>query len=174
MESLHDRLKEVPVSGKADDLLREKEEICQLMRRSCQLLDQEKYDAWLELFAENCVYNVVTWENVQAGYAFDLIRAPDKPHLAEWIGIVTGFHQAERVKSLHLLSTPLIELSPENQEAQSWAGFALYRTGRDGVTQLHCVGEYRDVLRNIDSKWRIQRREVLLHTSTLPGTLQVI
>jgi len=155
-----------PVAGARDAIV-------ELINRSCRFLDQNRFENWLELFADQGRYRVQTAENVDAGYDFNLILLEGKAQMAEWIGVITNFHQAEPSRTIHVLSGQDIEFIGED-EALSWTGFAAFRTATDGISQLFCVGEYHDKLVRVAARWLIQSREVLLHTSTVTGILQVI
>ncbi len=137
-------------------------EITHLLNRECRLLDEGRFEEWLGLFQEQCVYWVpsdvkphdpgrtITWE-IQ-----DRRRLEDK--IARFR---TGFafSQLPPTRTRHSLSNIEIWAAGETElRVRSNLTIHTYRKGDHGT--LACMGGY--VLQRRDNQWLIEVKQVNL------------
>ena len=146
------------------------------------LLDQRRYEEWLELLAADVRYWMPMRRNVKVD---DLQREFTREgHDISWFDegketltrrvrqIQTGIHWAEEPVSRisHLISNiRLLEANPswgEPAEVTVRCRFLVYRNRVETETDI-LVGKREDVLRRIDGEWRIARRKILLDQNVL-------
>ena len=159
-----------------------KEEIEELLYREAELLDERRFEDWLDLFTEDARYWMPMRRNVPA-------EEPEREFTREGVDvnwfdegkdtltrrvkqIRTGVHWAEQppsrichmVSNVQLLGPPPDGLSPAEVAVKS--RFLIYRNRVETETDL-LVGKREDLLRRVDGAWRIARRKIILDQSVL-------
>lgn len=148
-----------------------------------ELLDDRRFDEWLDLLAEDIVYFMPLRRNVKYGQhsehentrqGLDAAWFDEGKHtLTQRVAqIATGIHWAEEPLSRvrHLVTNVQV------REAEDAAGgareldvksrFLVYRNRVEEETDIF-VGQRTDRLRQQDGAWKVARREILLDQSTL-------
>jgi 3-phenylpropionate/cinnamic acid dioxygenase small subunit len=159
-----------------------KQEVEDFLYREADLLDERRYEEWLDLFTEDAHYWMPLRRNVPR----------DKPEReftrqgadANWFDegkdtlrrrvrqILTGAHWAEEPPSriCHIISN--IQLVPDApsgsapSEVEVRSRFIVYRNRMETETDF-LVGKREDLLRREDGDWRIARRKIVLDQSVL-------
>ncbi len=164
------------------DLLLLKQEVEDFLYREAELLDERRYDEWLDLFTEDAHYWMPMRRNVPHDEPErEFTRAGDevnwfdegKDTLARRVRqIATGLHWAEEPPSriCHMVSNvQVLEATPPGPAASEVTvkcRFLVYRNRLETETDV-LVGKREDRLRRVDGRWRIARRKVILDQSVL-------
>jgi len=147
-----------------------------------ELLDERRYEEWLDLLADDVRYWMPMRRNVKFG---ELEREftregqdvnwfdEGKETLTRRVQqILTGVHWAEEPLSriCHMVSNVQllgVEPSmPEPSEVTVKSRFLIYRNRVETETDI-LVGKREDVLRRVDGQWKISRRKIVLDQSVL-------
>jgi 3-phenylpropionate/cinnamic acid dioxygenase small subunit len=159
-----------------------KEEVEQFLYREAELLDERRYEEWLDLFTDDAQYWMPMRRNVPADEApqeftregvdvnwFD----EGKDTLTRRVRqIRTGVHWAEQPPSriCHMVSNVQVEPvsgAPDAaREVAVKSRFLIYRNRVETETDI-LVGKREDLLRRDDGGWRIARRKIVLDQSVL-------
>lgn len=155
----------------------QKREIEEFLYREAHLLDEHRFDEWLELFTPDAEYVVPLREHVQGDVtpAGHPIIHDDKTMLMARVSKhATGLSHVETPKSLtcHLISNILVEDTPERDEVEVLSNF-MVRQARKLRDEAWWVGRRRDRFRRVDGGWQIARREVLLDATVLPRGISI-
>jgi anthranilate 1,2-dioxygenase small subunit len=137
-----------------------------LYARYGALLDAERYDDWLGLFAAECSYQVVPRENFTSGLPAALIFCDTRAVLEDRISALRQANKFNIHNDRHLIGLPLL-VAPDCAEAP----FAVYQTDQEGETRLFATGLYRDRLAVADGRLRIRDKLVLLDSFAVPSLL---
>ncbi|MFZ5912889.1 MAG: 3-phenylpropionate/cinnamic acid dioxygenase subunit beta [Pseudomonadota bacterium] len=148
-----------------------------------ELLDERRYEEWLDLLAEDIVYFMPLRRNVQYG-SQDRAENTREGLDAAWFDegkqtltqrvrqIRTGIHWAEEPLSRvrHLITNVRIsDTSPEDagdREIEAKSNFLVYRNRIDDETDIF-AGQRTDRLRHENGGWKVAKRVILLDQSTL-------
>jgi len=154
-----------------------KEEIESFLYQEAELLDERRYEEWLDLFTEDARYWMPMRRNVPPDAperAFTREGADvnwfdeGKDTLARRVAqIRTGVHWAEEPPSrmCHMVSNvQVLRATPEEVAVKS--RFLVYRNRVETETDL-LVGKREDTLRRVNGGWRIARRKIVLDQSVL-------
>jgi 3-phenylpropionate/cinnamic acid dioxygenase small subunit len=159
-----------------------KQEVEDFLYREAELLDERRYEEWLELFTEDARYFMPMRRNVPRD-------APEREFTREgadvnWFDegkdtltrrvkqILTGVHWAEEPPSriCHMVSNvQILETAPSGPaptEIVVKSRFLVYRNRVETETDF-LVGKREDVLRRLDGGWRIARRRIVLDQNVL-------
>jgi 3-phenylpropionate/cinnamic acid dioxygenase small subunit len=157
-------------------------EVEQFFYSEADLLDERRFNEWLDLFTDDLRYWMPITSNVRFGdQGTELTRElkdsawmdEGKETLTQRVKqILTGIHWAEEPKSRmsHLVTNVrIVDSKPESarpEQVTSRCRFIVYRNRlQDEVDIL--VGKRSDTLRRIDGQWKISRREIYLDQNVL-------
>ncbi len=155
-----------------------RQEIEDFLYREAELLDERRYEEWLDLFAEDARYFMPMRRNVprdEPEREFTREGADvnwfdeGKDTLARRVRqILTGVHWAEEPPSriCHMVSNvQVMEETPAGLVLVK-SRFLVYRNRVETETDF-LVGKREDLLRRVDGGWRIARRKIVLDQSVL-------
>jgi anthranilate 1,2-dioxygenase small subunit len=134
------------------------------------LLDSAKYDEWLGLFAQECLYHVMPRENHDRGLPAALIFCDSRAVLEDRIRALREANKYNIHIDRHLIGLPRL-LSPESKQLVIEAPFAVFQTDQEGSTRLFATGLYRDRLELAEGGLKIRDKLVLLDTFAVPTLL---
>lgn len=160
-------------------------EIQNFLFREANLLDEGRFDEWLDLLTEDARYVMPVRRNLEAAAnapskpadsaVFSLFD-DDKPSLTLRIRRVeTGYAHAEVPLSTvqRVVSNIRIEAGASAGEVVAHSNFIAYqeRRGRHTATFF---GKRRDRLRRENGTWKIAHRHVELAQTILPSTISIL
>jgi len=166
----------------AIDALLLQREIEAFYYHEAELLDDRRFDAWLDLLTDDIVYFMPLRRNVKYGShtehensreGYDAAWFDEGKHtLSQRVAqISTGIHWAEEPLSRlrHLITN--VQITGEARQAGAReldvkSNFLVYRNRIDDETDIF-VGGRTDRLRFTGGGWKVARREILLDQSTL-------
>jgi 3-phenylpropionate/cinnamic acid dioxygenase small subunit len=159
-----------------------KQEIEAFLYQEAELLDERRYEEWLELLADDLRYWMPMRRNVRFG---ELEREFTREGLdINWFDegkdtltrrvqqILTGVHWAEEPLSriCHMISNiQLLHVRPavlEPVEVAVKCRFLIYRNRVETETDI-LVGKREDILRRMNGQWKITQRKVILDQNVL-------
>ena len=159
-----------------------KQEIEDFLYQEAEILDERRYEEWLDLLCEDIRYYMPMRRNVKFG---ELDREftregqdinwfdEGKDTLTRRVKqILTGVHWAEEPLSriCHIVSNvQVLEANPsaaEPTEVKIKSRFLVYRNRVQTETDI-LVGKREDVLRKVDNGWNIAQRRIILDQSVL-------
>ena len=159
-----------------------RQEIEDVFYQEAELLDERRYEEWLDLFAEDARY----WMPMRRNVPHD---DPEREFTREgqdvnWFDegkdtltrrvqqIRTGLHWAEEPVSriCHVIANVQILSArppgPAPAEVAVKCRFLIYRNRVETETDL-LVGKREDLLRRVDGRWKIARRKIILDQNVL-------
>jgi len=137
-----------------DDLTQEVE---QFLYREARLLDERRFNEWLELFTDDARYWV-------GG------RINRYPKTSKAIAILDSDRHVEQEdppsRTRHLVANIKLEPGDAVSELKVYCNFIVYRSPAETEKDFY-VGARRDVLRLVDGAWKIARRKLTLDQNVL-------
>lgn len=159
-----------------------KQEVEEFLYQEAELLDERRYEEWLELLADDVRYWMPMRRNVKFGELereftregqdinwFDEGKDTLRRRVQQ---ILTGIHWAEEPLSriCHMVSNiQLRQVTPSvlnPAEVTVKCRFLIYRNRVQTETDL-LVGKREDVLRRMDGQWKIRQRKIVLDQNVL-------
>jgi 3-phenylpropionate/cinnamic acid dioxygenase small subunit len=164
------------VTDKLEQLLLVRE-VEEFFFAEAELLDERRYEAWLDLLTDDVRYWMPMRRNVKFGEQereetreqqdmswFD----EGKETLSQRVRqILTGVHWAEEPLSRvsHMVSNVQL-LHATSDEVEAKCRFLIYRNRLQDETDFF-VGKREDTLRRDDGEWKIARRKIILDQNVL-------
>lgn len=152
-------------------------EIEDFLYREAHLLDEHRFDEWLDLFSDDARYLMPLREQVQGDVApaGHPIIDDDKNMLkARVIVQSSGFCHAETPTSMtcHMISNVIVDAGPGDNEVTARSSF-IVRQARKLRDEAWWAGRRTDLLRRGGDGWLIVRREVTLDSTVLPRVISI-
>jgi anthranilate 1,2-dioxygenase small subunit len=141
--------------------------ICDLLAEYGALIDLAKFDDWLDLFAEECRYQIVPRENVDRGLPAALLFCDSRAMLEDRIRALREANKYNLHTDRHVIGLPRMLDGDLIVEAP----FAVFQTDQEGETRLFATGFYRDRLKISGPRLRICDKLVLLDSFAVPSLL---
>jgi len=159
-----------------------KDEIEQFLYQEAELLDERRFDEWLDFLTEDIRYWMPMRRNVKFG---ELDREFTREgHDINWFDegkdtlvrrvnqILTGVHWAEEPLSRVCHSVSNIQIRDatpslsQPTEVSIKCRFLVYRNRVETETDI-LVGKREDTLRNVNGQWKIAQRKIILDQNVL-------
>ena len=131
------------------------------------LIDLAKFDEWLDLFAEECRYQVLPRENFDRGLPAALVYCDSRAMLEDRIRALREANKYNIHIDRHVIGLPRIFDNGLEVEAP----FAVYQTDQEGATRLIATGLYRNRLEISGLRLKIRDKLILLDTFAVPSLL---
>ena len=141
--------------------------VCDLLAEYGALIDLAKFDVWLDLFAEECRYQIVPRENFDRGLPAALVFCDSRAMLEDRIRALREANKYNIHTDRHVIGLPQIFVNGLMAEAP----FAVYQTDQEGETRLFATGLYRDRLEISGQRLQIRDKLILLDTFAVPTLL---
>ena len=151
----------------------------QFLFREAQFLDERRFEEWLELFTSDVYYwmpgRFNSGDKGQDGVfqSGDLaLFEESKQTLANRIArFRTGMAWAEEPPSRtrHLITNVQVDAGERAGELRVWSNFLVYRTRMEHDMDTF-VGCRVDIFREVDGRWKIARRTILLDQAVVSSS----
>lgn len=156
-------------------------EVTQLLAREALYLDERRWDDWLALYTDDCLFWMPAWiEEDQLGtdpdtqLSFIYLQGITALKERAW-RIKSGQSRASRIghRTAHVMGSPVIEAGATADECRALASGAVHVFHPERSTQ-HCFfGRYDYSLRREAGAWRIARKHVTLMNDRIPTFLDI-
>jgi 3-phenylpropionate/cinnamic acid dioxygenase small subunit len=136
------------------------------------LLDNADFDAWLQLFTEDCDYRVVARENLDQGLPLATMRCESRAMLADRISAIrsTQFF-LPRIIRRFISGLRVVPDEPDVEGIAMRASFLMVESTTDAPTRILLAGEHRDVLVVVDGRLRFSRKLCVYDSPLVPTSL---
>jgi anthranilate 1,2-dioxygenase small subunit len=141
--------------------------VCDLLAEYGALIDMAKFDEWLDLFAEECRYQIIPRENFDRGLPAGLVFCDSRAMLEDRIRALREANKYNIHTDRHVVGLPRVFEDGLALEAP----FAVFQTNQEGETRLFATGLYRDRLEILGQRLKIRDKLVLLDTFAVPSLL---
>jgi len=118
-----------------------REAIRDLLAEYALLIDEDRLEDWLGLFVEDCLYTVITRENLEQNLPQPLMLCENKRMLRDRIGAYRNVNEYNFHHDRHIVGEPRFCAAPAGQWRVQ-AGYSLFQTDLEGATRLFLVGAY--------------------------------
>jgi anthranilate 1,2-dioxygenase small subunit len=140
-----------------------------LMTEYVYRIDADALESWLDLFTDDCVYEVVPLENVKQNLPAALILCENKRMLRDRIVALREANEFNAHADRHVIGPLRIAADEDGWSIE--CSYAVYQSDPDGVGRLFSVGQYRDRVIAEGGAWRFRRKTVIVDNSAIPTLL---
>ncbi|PPR23435.1 MAG: Anthranilate 1,2-dioxygenase small subunit [Alphaproteobacteria bacterium MarineAlpha10_Bin1] len=141
-----------------------------LMADYCHYIDDDRLEDWLDFFTEDCVYKILSRENVENDLPLELLSCRNKNMLRDRILSLREANIYNIHFDKHILGAVRI-LGEENGGYRVQTNYTVYQSNQDGVSELFNVGTYRDLIVFADGKPLFKEKIAIADTFGIPRLL---
>jgi anthranilate 1,2-dioxygenase small subunit len=135
-----------------------------------RLLDEDRLEAWLELFVEDCRYEIVSRENREQNLPISLMLCENKDMLRDRIFSLRKANIYNIHRDCHVIGLVRVVQEPSASITAS-ASYSLFQSNQEGDSRLFSVGRYYLDLVEQEGKLRISGQTVVVDTGSIPTLL---
>jgi 3-phenylpropionate/cinnamic acid dioxygenase small subunit len=141
-----------------------------LYARYADHLDAGEWDAWLELFAADCRYSVVSRENVADGMALAAMRCESRAMLADRVHAVRELQVYRPRVNRHLIG-PIRVLGDGDRRWDVGANYAVFESVAGEPATVASTGRFEDVVVDGPSGLALQERCVIYDAAVIDTSM---
>jgi anthranilate 1,2-dioxygenase small subunit len=135
-----------------------------------RLLDEDRLEDWLELFAEGCRYEIVSRENREQNLPLSLMLCDNKDMLRDRVYSLRQANIYNIHRDCHVIG--LVRATRDETAAISAsAPYSLFQSNQEGDSRLFSVGRYYLDLVEDAGELRIAQQIVVVDTGAIPTLL---
>ena len=142
------------------------QEIYEIVERYTRLLDADRLEEWVDLFEEDCYYEIMSRENVRQNLPLSLMLCDNKNMLRDR---VMSLRQAN-IYNIHVDCHVVSLLNVTHSDGggcEAGANFALFQSNKEGETRLFSAGRYEFKLNRTAQGWRLAAARVVVDTGAV-------
>jgi salicylate 5-hydroxylase small subunit len=145
-------------------------EVSALNASYAHAIDEQDWQAWIDLFVEDCTYKIQPRENFERGFPLCTLSLLSKGMLKDRAyGIKeTLFHDPYYQR--HVVGIPMIE-RVENGVIHAQTNYSVFRTKLSQETTVFNVGRYIDEICVTDEGLKFRSRVCVYDTEMIPNSL---
>ena len=145
-------------------------DICRLQADYAAIVDAADWDAWCELFTEDCTYRLVPRENHERGLPLATLSFESKGMLKDRAYAIreTLFHDPYYQR--HVVGLPRV-LRSEGQRCDTEAHYAVFRTKLSQLTTVFNVGRYLDTIVRTPQGLRFAAKVCVYDSELIPNSI---
>jgi 3-phenylpropionate/cinnamic acid dioxygenase small subunit len=146
-----------------------RDELEDLYAEYCEIIDGGDLERWPGLFAEPCLYRIVSKENYDKGLPLSLMRCEslgmlrDRAFASQKLNVYgprSWRHQITQIRA-----------QADGSEIAARANFALFETLHDQHTKILCTGRYLDRLVRTEAGLRFREKLCIYDSALIPGSI---
>jgi 3-phenylpropionate/cinnamic acid dioxygenase small subunit len=146
--------------------------LLQLNAEYARALDDDRLEAWPELFVEDCLYKVTSADNLKRGMQAGLIYADSRNMLRDRVSALREASIYERQAYRHIVGLP-VRLESGGAEERCETPFVVIRIMRDGKMELFATGRYLDRVVEEGGSLKFRERLVVCDSSRFDTLLAI-
>ncbi len=135
-----------------------------------ECLDEGRLDAWLELFTDDCRYEVVARENVERKLPLAAIRCESKGMLADRVVAARELSMYGSRYFRHVIGIAHIRADAP-RSVSATASYALFQTMPDEYTTIFSVGRYETVIVEAGADIKFSRVRCVFDSTLVPNSI---
>jgi 3-phenylpropionate/cinnamic acid dioxygenase small subunit len=146
-----------------------RDEVEDLYADYAEIIDSGRLERWPGLFAEPCLYRIVSKENFDKGLPLSLMRC-------ESLGMLKDRAFASEKLNVYGPRTwrhSISQIRPEvdGDRIQVRANFVVFETLHDQPTRILCTGRYLDALVRTDAGLKFREKLCVYDSALIPGSI---
>lgn len=141
-----------------------------LYQNYAAVVDAADWDRWCDLFVEDCIYRVQARENYDRGLPLATLSLESKGMLKDRIYGITETIFHDPYYQRHLVAAPRV-LGTSRDLIEAEANYAVFRTKRDGVSEVYNVGRYVDRIHVMADKLLFKSRICVFDSEMILNSL---
>lgn len=146
-------------------------DILRLYAQYSATVDSSIWEQWPDFFVDDSWYRLKPRENHEAGLPLCLLALESKAMMKDRVYDVKETMYHDPYYQRHVVSVPHIFSIDENGEIRAEANYIVFRTKRDGITEIFNAGFYSDHIIPTESGLKFKSRLAVYDTEMVSNSL---
>jgi anthranilate 1,2-dioxygenase small subunit len=146
-------------------------ELCELQDLCSSALDNDRLEAWTDFFTEDCRYEIIPKENVDAGLPAPVIYCRNRKMLRDRVLSLRNANIYEGHTYRHMTSGLVVGDIADDGSIATTSSYVVINTGQAGESTVYQAGCYHDEVVRVDGALRYRKRRVVYDTSRVQTLL---
>jgi len=138
-------------------------ELHQLQEGYSHALDNDRLEDWPEFFTDDCLYEIIPRENVDAGLPIGIIYCDSKKMLRDRVLSLRHANIYEAHTYRHMTSG-LVFKAIDSDSVETESSYVVVQTLQNGESFIYQAGRYVDRVVKTAAGWRYASRRVIYDT----------
>lgn len=135
-----------------------------------QIVDEARWDEWVNCFAEEAEYKIQPRENFERGFPLATLSLTSRGMLKDRAYGITNTLFHDPYYQRHVVSAPLVT-GVVDGVIHAEANYAVFRTKLDGQSTVFNVGRYLDQVVRTPEGLRFAKRWCIFDSEMIPNSL---
>lgn len=144
-----------------------RERVQDLLAEYAWRLDNDKLEAWTELFTEDASYEILPRDNVDRGYPLALMCCRNLAMLRDRVLALRVANEYNLHYDRHVIGVPRYT-GVGGDELTFEANYVVIQTDQHGASKVFSAGVYKDRIVVEDGAMRIKEKRVIVDTFCVP------
>jgi len=145
--------------------------VLDLLAEAAHLLDEDRLEDWVDCFAEEAIYRILSRENEVRGLPLPLFQCENKDMLRDRVLALRRATVINIHRDRHIVGPVRLALEPAPGILVAQSSYALFQIDQEGIATLFGVGSYRDRIRISGGCARFVERLVMVDSYSIPTML---
>lgn len=149
-------------------------ELLDLYSSYAGVVDSSDWEKWPEFFLDDGTYRLQPRENFDAGLPLCLLALESKAMIRDRVFGVKETMYHDPYYQRHVVGTPRVlsvKTSDRGEEIEAEANYIVFRTKRDGVTEVFNAGRYRDAVVRTADGLKFRSRLCVYDSEMIPNSV---
>lgn len=156
------------LSGPVDGELQRRIDHLQLVY--VHAIDDGALDTWPGFFTDQCLYTIVSRDNLERGQELGVMRFESAAMLRDRATATQHAAVFAPRTIRHILNPTLVD-QVDDDGIRTRTNVTIYQTSPDGDTSLLVAGQYRDWIVDIDGELKFREKRMVYDTFCLPDSI---
>ncbi|GAN85525.1 aromatic-ring-hydroxylating dioxygenase subunit beta [Komagataeibacter intermedius] len=140
-------------------------EVTMLFEEYGRLLDEDRLEDWTALFMPDCLYEIISRENVEQNLPLSLMLCDSRDMLDDRVYSLREANVFNIHYDCHIIGP--VRVTAQDGAWTATAAYSLFQSIQAGETRLFSVGRYHAELKRVDGVLRIAKMRVLVDTGAI-------
>jgi anthranilate 1,2-dioxygenase small subunit len=145
-------------------------EMLDFQDRYVAAIDEDRIEEWPKFFVEDCVYEIISHENVAAGFPIPVIRCDCAAMLRDRVISLRHANIYAKPSYRHFISG-LSCRTIKDGVVEMTSSYLVINTSTEGVSFVYQAGKYHDHVVKTDEGWRFKTKRAIYDTSRVQTLL---
>ena len=145
-------------------------EMQEFQDRYMAAIDDDRLEEWPDFFIDDCLYEIIPRENVEAGFSIPLMYCDNAAMLRDRVVSLRHANIYAKPTYRHFLSGLSCRTTGAGQAEMS-SNYLVVNTTTSGASEVYQAGCYQDVVVRTPDGWRFKSKRVIYDTSRVQTLL---
>lgn len=145
-------------------------EMQEFQDRYVAAIDEDRLEDWPSFFVEDCLYEIISHENVEAGFPIPVIRCDCAAMLRDRVISLRHANIYAKPSYRHFISGLNCRMA-EQDVVEMTSSYLVINTSTEGASSVYQAGKYHDQIVRTAEGWRFKTKRAIYDTARVQTLL---